>query len=172
MDINKLDIQLTQEPKYAEWLKEAYEYSKNSKHTGTHNAALLIDNDKIVLKGTNNLPPGVEEKKERFESPNKHTYLNHAERDVIYKAARQGIKTEGLTMVMPWTPCIPCANAVISAGIKLLILHKQMIERTEEHWFEELKNAIQIMKEAKVDVIAYDGILGVKGFMHDKEWDA
>ncbi len=62
-------------------------------------------------------------------------------------------------MVMAWLPCIACANAVISAGIKTLIVHKQMIERTREGWQEELKNAVQIMNEAGVKIIAYDGLV-------------
>jgi len=110
MDLEKLDIPLSQDPKYASWLKDCYTYSKKSNHPSTHNAALLFADDEMVLWGVNILPPGVEEVKERFEGPNKHIYLNHAERDVLYKAARKGIATEGLTMVMPWLPCIPCLS--------------------------------------------------------------
>jgi len=73
---------------------------------------------------------------------------------------------------MPWLPCIPCANAVISAGISKLVVHKQMVERTRKGWIEELKNAVQIMKEAKIDIIAYDGLVSAKAYMHHKEWKA
>ena len=75
-------------------------------------------------------------------------------------------------MVMPWLPCIPCTNAIISSGIKKLIVHKQMIERTREGWQEELKNAVQIMKEAGVHIEAYDGLVGVKAYMHSQKWYA
>ncbi|MDT8413714.1 MAG: hypothetical protein RQ875_14720, partial [Vicingaceae bacterium] len=77
-----------------------------------------------------------------------------------------------LTMVMPWLPCIPCTNAIITSGIKKLIVHKQMIERTADKWKEELENAVQIMKEAGVKIIAYDGLIGTKAYMHSEEWDA
>ena len=99
-------------------------------------------------------------------------YPNHAEREVIYKAAREGVSTKETTMVMPWLPCIPCANAIITSGISTLVVHKQMIERTSEEWKEELWNAVQIMNEAGVQIIAYDGQVGEKAFMHGKEWDA
>ncbi len=75
-------------------------------------------------------------------------------------------------MVMPWLPCIPCANAVISSGIKKLIVHKQMIEKTREGWQKELKDAVQILGEAGVKIIAYDGVVGVKAYMHSNKWDA
>lgn len=172
MKIDELDIKISKESKYAAWLQDCYDYAQKSNHPGTHNAALLINHDKVVLKGLNNLPPGVKSLKQRFEGSNKHVYPNHAERDVIYKAARRGLATEGLTMVMPWLPCMPCANAIISAGVKRLIVHKQMAERTKRKWNKELKDAVQIMREAKVDIIAYDGLVGAKAYMHSKEWDA
>jgi len=172
MKIDELDIKISKEPKYATWIQDCYDYAQQSNHPSTHNAALLINHDKIVLRGLNNLPLGVKGLKQRFEGDNKHIYPNHAERDVIYKAARRGLATKGLTMVMPWLPCIPCANAVISAGIKRLVVHKQMVERTKREWQKELKDAVQIMREAKVDIIAYDGLVGAKAYMHSKEWDA
>ena len=92
--------------------------------------------------------------------------------NVIYKAAKKGIKTDGLTMVMPWIPCIACANAVISAGIKELIVHKEMIDRTREKWIEELTNATELLQEADVNIIAYEGVVGTKAYMHGHEWRA
>lgn len=172
MDIKNLGIELSQDTRYRNWLIECYSYAHNSRHPSTHNAALLIRDNSVVLAGVNNLPPGVIQKEERFEGENKHIYPNHAERDVLYKAARAGIATQSLIMVMPWLPCIPCANAIISCGISTLIVHKQMLERTKERWREELKEAVQLMKEAGIQVIAYDGITGVKAYMHRAEWEA
>lgn len=172
MEIKKLGIKISEDKKYASWLKACYAYARKSYHPGTHNAALLIKNNKIVMRGLNILPPGVKHLKERFQGENKHLYLNHAERDVIYKAAAKGISTKGLTMVMPWLPCIPCANAVITSGVKLLVVHKQMIERANKKWDIELKNAVQMLNEAKVKVLAYDGKVDAVAYMHDYEWEA
>ena len=172
MDVYGLNISVSNEPKYAEWLKMCYNYAKKSDHPSTHNAALLVDGNKVVLKSANLFPPGVKPLEYRLEEGNRNIYINHAERDVIYKAAKEGIATKGLTMVMPWLPCIPCANSVISAGIEKLICHKQMIERTKEKWVEELKEAVKIMHEAGIEIIAYDGKVGAKAYMHQREWDA
>ncbi len=172
MNIEKLGIRTSTSEKYRDLLKDCYNYARRSNHPSTHNAALLSDGKKIVLRGVNILPPGVKEKRERFEGENKHIYLNHAERDVIYKAARKGLSTKGLSMIMPWVPCISCANAIISSGIKRLIVHKQMIERTKERWHEELKNAVQIIKEAGIEILAYDGVVGTNAYMHSQEWNA
>lgn len=172
MDIELLGIEASKDPKFKDWLRACYSYAKISKHPSTHNAALIIRDNKIIVEGVNNLPPGVRDKAERFQGDNKHIYLNHAERDAIYKAARAGIATEGLTMVMPWLPCIPCTNAVISCGISRLIVHKQMLERTKERWREELKSGAQLMKEAALRITAYDGIVGESAYMHGQRWEA
>lgn len=172
MDVNELGIKTSKDKKYALWLKDCYTHAKKSHHPTTHNAALLIKSNKIMLRGLNILPPGVKYRKERFEGENRHFYLNHAERDVVYKAARKGLITDGLTMVMPWLPCIPCANAIITSGVKTLIIHKQMIERTRKKWQQELRNAVQMLKEAKVNIIAYDGKIGAKAYMSNIEWEA
>ena len=147
MDVNELKINVSAEPKYAKWLKMCYNYAGKSDHPSTHNAALLVNHDRIILKSANLFPPGVKPLEYRLEEGNRNVYINHAETDIIYKAARKGIATKGLTMVMPWLPCIPCANAVISAGIEKLVCHKQMIERTREKWIEELKEAVKIMSD-------------------------
>ena len=165
-------IKVSKDETYKDLLKKCYEHASKSNHPSTHNAALLVEDAKIILQGLNILPLGVKEIKERFEEKEKHIYLNHAERDLIYKAAKQGIKTNNLTMVMPWIPCLHCANAIISSGIRKLIVHKQMVERTKEGWQDELKNALEILKEAGVEVVGYDGIIGVKAYMHTQESDA
>ena len=174
IDIKKLKILETRDDMFRLLLKKCYEYSKRSNYPSTKNAAFLLDKQgKILLKGLNVIPQGVKHRRVYFETrENRHLYFNHAERDVIYLAAKRGVKTAGLTMIIPWLPCIPCANAIISSGIKTLIVHKQMIERTREGWQEELKNAVEILKEAKVKIIAYDGVVGAKAYMHKQEWDS
>jgi dCMP deaminase len=172
MDISSINnIEITTDVLYRDLLRDCYNYASKSNHPSTHTAALLVDDGKVILRGKNILPSGVKELKERFEGDNKHMYPNHAERDLVYKAARKGIKTDGLMMVMPWLPCIPCANAIISSGIKQLVVHKQMIKRTREGWQKELKDAVQIMEEAGIKIIVYDGLVGAKTYMHSQEWD-
>lgn len=173
MDIKILNnIEITTDEQYRDFIKDCYDYASTSNHPKTHMAALLVDNGKVILRGINVLPKGVKNLKERFEGNNKHIYLNHAERDLIYKAAKNGIKTQGLTMITLWPPCILCANAIISSGIKKVVIHKQMAERAKKKWEEELQNAARIMEEAGVKIFAYDGVVGAKGYLHGQEWDA
>lgn len=172
MDVDALDIPVTSNAADAELLRTCYEHAERSNHPSTHTAALIVDGDEVLVKGANTLPPGVEQKPERFEGENKHIYPNHAERDAIYRAARDGVWTADRTMVMPWLPCIPCAGAVITAGIATYVTHRPMIERTKEKWEDELQAAVELMREAGVDIRAHGDRVGADAYMHGEKWKA
>ncbi|MBI3051238.1 hypothetical protein HYY74_02165 [Candidatus Woesearchaeota archaeon] len=172
MDISRLGIRITSDQKYVALLRQCYIYARRSNHPSTHNAALLVRDGRVVCRGLNILPLGVKNLPQRYQGANKHIYPNHAERAVIYNAARHGIAVKGLVMVMPWLPCIPCANAIITSGVRKLVIHRQMVERTDRNWRKELADAVRIMHEAGIVVLAYDGLVGAKAYMHRTEWKA
>ena len=47
-----------------------------------------------------------------------------------------------------------------------------MVEKTKEGWRKELEDALNILDEAGVKIIAYDGEVGVEAYMHRKKWIA
>lgn len=55
----------------------------------------------------------------RWERPAKYEYVEHAERNAVYNAARSGVRTEGAIAYLNWqpTPCVECTKAFIQAGI-------------------------------------------------------
>ncbi len=60
-------------------------------------------------------------------------------------------------MVMPWFPCIECTNAIISSGITRLVMHEQMIMRSDERWIPDFIAAAELMTEARVEMLIYSG---------------
>ena len=75
-------------------------------------------------------------------------------------------------MIMPWLPCFPCTNAIIYSGISTLITHKQMVDKTEENWEQELTEALHLLKKNKIKILMYDGKIGkVKALFRRKEWE-
>jgi dCMP deaminase len=152
-------------------IKIAYEKAQKSTNISTQNAAILIDdNQNIILSETNSFPLGVDETEERQRDKNKrYKYSVHAERNVIYSAARLGIKTKGLTMVCPWATCSDCAQAIIQAGIKKLVTHKQAFDRSG-HWQEDIEFAFAMLREAGVEIIIYDGKIGVGKILRSGEY--
>ena len=144
-------------------LKTAYEKAKESKDPSTQNAALLVnDAGNVLVADINRFPEGVITNKERWERPLKYKFIEHAERNVCYISAKQGIKTWGLTMVCSWAACSDCARAIIQSGIVRLVTHQQAHERSPEFWAKEIEIAFAMLKEAGVEIIMYDGKIGVE----------
>lgn len=143
-------------------LKNAYYAAQRSPDRSTQNGATLVREGVTILTDCNRFPDGVEEAPERFERPLKYAFTEHAERNVIYKAARKGIRTKGLVMVCTWVPCVDCARAIIQAGIKTFITHKQACDKLPDHWEESIEQALDMLREAGVNVVMYDGKVGAE----------
>lgn len=128
-----------------------------SKDKSTQTAAVIVDNDhRILSTGYNGFPVGVNDSiEERYERPAKYLWTEHAERNAIYSAAKNGIPLNGSTMYMDWFPCADCARAIIQAGIRVLICKEP--DWDNGTWGESWKVAFQMLYESKV-VIVYHAI--------------
>jgi deoxycytidylate deaminase len=166
-------VTLSTDKRYSPLLREVYCYAKkHSNDISTFTAASLINSKDETLAIDSNSFPKHHKNIEGWDvKPLKDAISNHAERAVVYRAAKEGIKTEGLTMVMPWIPCFPCANAIIYSGTKKLISHKQMVDRTPKDWIPELEKAVDLLHRNGVKIIMYDGkVGGCEGFMRGENW--
>jgi len=134
-------------------IRLAVDYARGSSDPSTQNSAFLLDSQGEIITATlaiNSFPRGIAESKSRWEKHNKYTYVEHAERNAIYNAARYGISTEGKTMVALWSSCIDCARAIIQAGITTLIRYTHTGNST---WDGSLALAEDLLSEAGVEVI-------------------
>jgi dCMP deaminase len=101
--------------------------------------------------GYNGLPRGVDDnEKYRYEPPDKYKWLEHAERNAIYNAARAGISLDGCRMYVPWFPCADCARAIIQSGLIELIASEP--DFSHQKWGDDFRIATQLLKEANVRV--------------------
>lgn len=149
--------------KYAqELLRNAYRvaayYSDNPR---TQNGAVLVNrNGQPIGTGANSYPNGVLNKPDRLERPKIYTFLEHAERNAIFSAACKGEEIAGGTLYCPWYACADCARAIIQTGIVRVIGHKQMFDRTPDRWKETIAYGDEMLKEAGVEALQYDGLIG------------
>jgi dCMP deaminase len=157
------------------YLKEAYKFAQNSPDRSTQNGAILVkDNSVFLLEnilawGINEHPIGVIRSEERLNRPLKYNYTEHAERNVIFSAAKKGVKTEGLIMYVPWFACDECARAIIQAGIKEVIGYtgpekwsreKAVLERKAIDWRKSIERGLEMFDEAGVKYRWVDGHIG------------
>lgn len=166
------EIEIVDDEVHRKFLKEAYDYAwENNHYFHTKTAAIIVKDGKVISCGTNRLPDGVEKKAERLERPLKYKWLTHAERTAFYNAAKSGIKTEGATMYTPWFACTDCAMAIIEGGVKTVVGHKAMIDKTSDRWAEDIGIALGMLREAGVRIILFDGEISSSRALFDgMEW--
>lgn len=131
---------------------------EESTDPSTQNGAVLVDaRGTVLVAAANRFPRNVAESGDRWERPLKYSYVEHAERNVIYAAAKAGIKVGGLTMYVPWYACAECARAIIQSGVKEVVGHKAIFDRTMDRWKDSIAVAHGMLDEAGIKHRLYDG---------------
>jgi deoxycytidylate deaminase len=137
-----------------------YRVAARSDDISTRNGALLVDGGWNVISGCNHMMEGYGHKIEHHQRPFKYWVTEHAERDVILKAAAKGISTKGLTMVANWVACPDCARAIVKAGIVCVVTHKACMDRTPARWKDMVEAGLNIMEKGGVQLHIWDGKVG------------
>jgi dCMP deaminase len=114
----------------------------------TQNGAVLVTPRGDPVGAANGFPAGVVAHDARRERPTKYSYIEHAERNAIYTAARRGVPTKGATLYCPWFACADCARAIICAGVKEVVglAHPP----AHSHWKESCDRGDEMLREAGV----------------------
>lgn len=142
-------------------LRAAVLIANASSHDGrTKNAAILHCFDNKMVSAVNHFPV-VSWLKNHAEAPSKYTYIEHAERAVIYGAARHGVATCGAVMYCPWFACPDCARAIIAAGITRVVGSQLLRGLTPERWRLQVQIGDGMLQEAGVEVQMVTEPLGV-----------
>ena len=84
-------------------------------------AVLLPGDGGAAIATCNTFPAGVADTGQRHLGDGRLIWMEHAERNAIYAAARSGRSTDGATLASSYFPCTDCARAIVQAGIRRLI---------------------------------------------------
>lgn len=125
-----------------------------SKDRSTKVAAVIVTTDNRILSfGYNGFPSGSDDSvAKRHERPLKYMWTEHAERNAIYNAVRNGININGSIMYLMWFPCTDCARAIIQSGINKLICKKPDFD--DERWGEQFRISLEMLTECNI-IIEY-----------------
>lgn len=155
-----------------EYLRLACQFAaETSDDLRTQNGAVLAmkDGEPIdYLIGANRLPSHIHGGGRLF-APAKYLFIEHAEREVIYTAARLGVQTDGATLYCPWFACCDCARAIIGAGIKEVVGLAILDVLTPERWRANVQTALQMLIEARIGTRWVADRVGAKILFDDKE---
>lgn len=139
-----------------EYLELAYKCALRSPDPSTQNGAVIIGVDGDMVLSCNMFPRGVGVTDYRLQRPQKYSYIEHAERNGVYAAAKRGMKLEGATMYCPWFACADCARGIIQSGITRVVGHQAMFDSTPDHWKESIAVANGMMFDAGIDTVLLD----------------
>jgi dCMP deaminase len=110
--------------------------AQKSKDPTTPVGAVVVGPDKeIRATGFNGFPRGVKDSEERYaDRTSKLLYIEHAERNAIYNAARIGVSLKGCSIYLSFWPCVDCARAIIQAGITTVYVARNTYDVNAAKW--------------------------------------
>ena len=140
------------------FLNIAEQVKLKSKDESTQIGAVIVGEDNEILStGYNSFPRGLNDDiKERQERPQKYFYIEQAERNAVFNAARVGIPINNSTIYLTsGLPCSDCARAIINSGIKKIYCKQVCTTKNKEKWEESQRISLEMLKECGVDVEYY-----------------
>lgn len=129
--------------------------ASRSKDPRTKTGCIIVGpNQEIRTTGYNGFPRGVQDTlPERWDrdSGEKYFWVEHAERNAIYNAARCGTATDACTLYVSWLPCMDCGRAIIQSGIKRIVVDQAgQAKNSSAKWDADHKRVIELLKEGGV----------------------
>ena len=133
--------------------------STKSKDRSTQVGCVIVGpNREVRTTGYNGFCRGIDDDvEERHERPEKYLWSEHAERNAIYNAARNGIRIEDCTAYTTVFPCADCARGLIQSGVVRIVTRPINNQKTSIP-LHNYVSAMKMLDEAYVDVdMIYDG---------------
>ena len=144
-----------------DFLRIAYMAAFQSPDPSNQNGAVLVHEGYPVCADCNRFPDGLEVTPDMLTDREKKLfYIEHAERNAIFKAARCRLPFEEMTLYCQWFACADCARAIIQSGIKKVVGHKQRMDKTPDRWKASVEAGLKMMRDCGVQLEFYDGCIG------------
>lgn len=140
-------------------LSNAIRYATTSPDPRTQNSALIYHDNKLLAADVNRFTDYAADFPARWERPYKDFYVEHAERNAIYQAARVGRMLLSAVMYAPFASCSDCARGIIQTGIKTLVRYPFEVP---ERWHESTRLGDLMLRESGIQIIELAPKVGVE----------
>ena len=140
---------MTEDEKLLAFLLLSDKIAERSKDNSTQVGAIFLNKNETAPRcfGYNGMPRGLDDNKiERLERPEKYFWFEHAERNGIYNGAREIL--DGKTIFSTFFPTMESARAIVSTGIKKVVVFKEVMED-----FDMYKRVTTLFKETNVELV-------------------
>lgn len=78
----------------------------------------------VISEGFNGFVRGARDEVLPKTRPDKYEFVIHAEQNLIYNAARNGVRMNDCFIVQTHSPCIQCARALYQSGVDTVFFKK------------------------------------------------
>jgi dCMP deaminase len=116
-------------------------------------AAILTCDGGEPIAACNTFPKGVADLEVRHEGDGRLVWMEHAERNAIFAAAREGRALSGATLATTFFPCIDCARAIVQSGIVRLLSPEPALD--DPVWGASFPRSRVILEEGGVELILH-----------------
>ena len=121
-----------------------------SKDPSTKVGAIAVRNRTVIAQGYNGFPKGMSDEQFRYEQKVlKYKMIVHAEMNLIYNAADNGVSLRDSTVYVVGLPvCSDCAKGLIQVGVSRVVM--PMREELDDRWSVSCADAQSFFDEAGV----------------------
>lgn len=145
--------------KLNKWQKRHFSRARNvaewSKDDSTKVGCVAVADGKYhIMDGYNSLPEYLDDDDQQFwKRPDKYDFVEHAERNMLYKMARFNIKPDNFDVFMLWFPCPDCMRALEAHGCKKIYcdLKTHSLSKSEEY-IRKFRNSFTIAVKSGIKV--------------------
>jgi dCMP deaminase len=126
--------------------------SECSSDPDTRVGCVVVRRGKVLVQGCNAFPGGLEDPSgARSIRPDKYAWIEHAERNAIYSAAKEGVALAGACIYVELMPCIECARAIIQAGLaEVIVSADRMLSYQSDKYSDQHALAKTMLTESGV----------------------
>jgi dCMP deaminase len=138
------------------WMEVAQHFGTWSKDPSTKVGCVVIgSSNQVLTQGFNGFPRGANDSLARYHNRSvKYKWVEHAERNAIYNAARTGTSLMQATLYVPWFSCAECSRAIAQSGISTLVTYNPSTYDADfmVRWGQDFIISCDILYETKVTV--------------------
>lgn len=135
------------EKQISKYIELAREISTLSPDAETKVGAVMLNSNEIVIAGAfNGFVVGSRSEDLPTTRPDKYEFILHAERNMLYKCSREGIKTKNSTVVCTLSPCLECIRAMFQSGVKTVAYEITYPGCSSLGYYENLADIVIIKK--------------------------
>lgn len=114
-------------------------------------AAIAPVDGAAPIAACNTFPAGVRNLPERHDGDGRFVWMEHAERNAIFAAARTGRALAGARLATTFFPCYDCARAIVQGGIVEVITPHP--DYADPVWGAAFPRSLAILEEGGVSIV-------------------